>query len=164
MLVADTSALVSLAAAETLQLVLGEFEVHTTQTVVEELQETADYDDVHAAAAQRTLEQRDELAIHEVDAEESPSARIDDGEMSCVALLDELDGQFLITDDYRALPELRAVTESRIAISPIVLKALVERGVLTIADAEDQLETMAEHRDWLEAPIYREARRLFQDE
>ena len=42
MIVADTSALVTLASAEVIETVVDEFEVHTTQVVVSELRDTGD--------------------------------------------------------------------------------------------------------------------------
>lgn len=68
-----------------------------------------------------------------------------------------------MTDDLRALPELQSLVDARVAISPIVLRALVERTVLDEAAALNRLETVAESRDWLEAPIYRRARSLFDE-
>lgn len=52
MIVADTSALISLATAGVLDIVLAEFDVHTTDTVIEELEDTARFDDAHGAGAQ----------------------------------------------------------------------------------------------------------------
>lgn len=50
MIVADPSALLSLASGDILETVLEEFEVHTTETVVEEVEETTRYDDRHAVS------------------------------------------------------------------------------------------------------------------
>lgn len=162
MIVADTSALVSLATVDVLTTVLDEFDVHTTEPVVEELSDTADYDDTAAQAAQHTLQQRDSITVHATDQPNFESSRIDRDEASCIALTQELKTDFLITDDLRALPELQTLVAAQVAISPIVLKALVKRGVLMTEDAELLLEEMAESRDWLEAPIYRRARHLFE--
>ncbi|MFB6197135.1 MAG: hypothetical protein ABEI52_02545, partial [Halobacteriaceae archaeon] len=71
------------------------------------------------------------------------------------------DADFLITDDLRALPELQTVASSKVAISPIVLKALVQRDVLTQEEALEKLDELAEQRDWLGTPIYRRAKNLF---
>lgn len=163
MIVADTSALVSLATADTLGLVLDEFDVHTTETVIEELEDTAGYDDAHGTAAQDALDMRERMTVHAVAGEVVTSSRIDAGEGSCCALAGELEADFVLTDDLRALPELQRLVEARVAISPIVLKALVKRGVLDRAGAVERLERLAETRDWLGAPIYRRARRLFDD-
>lgn len=164
MIVADTSALVSLATADTLQLVLEEFDIHTTETVLEELENTAEYDDSHGNAAQEALDQREQLTVHETEDPEIASSRIDDGEATCTVLVQELEAKFLITDDLRALPEIQSLTDARVAISPIVLKALVKRDVLTPREAETRLSSIAETRDWLGAPIYRRAKNLFDSE
>jgi predicted nucleic acid-binding protein len=161
MIVVDTSAFLSLTAARTLDLLLDEFDVHTTDAVTAELAEVAEYDDDTARHADRVLDRRDRITVHGGEYPEYRSARVDAGEGSCAGLSRERDAAFLITDDLRALPELRSLTGARIAISPVVLKALVNRGVLERAEALERLDEAAEERDWLEAPIYRRARGLF---
>ena len=161
MIVADTSALISLASIDLLDIFLAEFEVHTTELVLNELENTAGYDDRHGDAAQSVLDNLERITTHHTNGE-FQSSRVDRGEGSCALLAKELDADFLITDDLRALPELRTVAESKVAISPIVLKALVQRGVLTQADALEKLDELAAQRDWLGAPIYRRATRLFE--
>ena len=162
MIVADTSALVSLASIDRLDLLFAEFDVYTTETVVAELQETAEYEDNHTQAARAVLDRNEAVTVNEID-EPIETGRIDAGEGSAVVLARERDADFLITDDLRALPELQAVTETRIAISPIVLRALVDRGVLAVQDARSDVEQLATERDWLGAPIYRRAKELFEE-
>lgn len=164
MIVVDTSALISLSIADSLTTVLDEYDVHTTQIVAEELEDTAAYDDSHGQAADDVLHHVDQMTVHEATDPAVSSTRIDDGEASCLALADELGTAFLLTDDLRALPELQAVTDAQVAISPIVLTALVTRNVLTTAEAEERLDRLAETRDWLGAPIYRRAQQLFNDD
>lgn len=163
MLVADTSALVSLATADTLDLVLEEFDVHTTDTVVEELETTAEYDDVHGDAARDVVDRKNSIAVHQLPDPGLETSRIDAGEASCARLCEERDADFLVTDDLRALPELQHLVACRVAISPIVLRALVKRDRLDTETALERVETMAETRDWFDAPIYRRARDLFQE-
>lgn len=164
MIVADTSALISLAIADSLTHVLNEYDVHTTQTVVTELEDTAAYDDSHGQAADDVLHQMDQLTVHEATDSSVTSTRIDDGEASCLTLTDELGAAFLLTDDLRALPELQAVTDAQVAISPLVLKALVTRNVITRNEAKERLDQLAATRDWLGAPIYRRALQLFDED
>lgn len=161
MIVADTSALISVAVADCLDLVLDEFDVHTTDQVWQELTETAEYDDKHGRAADAVLDQDDRLTVHTMDDTGPETSRIDAGEGSCAVLTAQQDADFLITDDFRALPELQQLVDARVAISPIVLKALVNRSVLDRDDALVRLEQLAEDRDWLGAPIYRHAKDLF---
>ena len=164
MIVADTSALISLATADTLTIVLDEFTVHTTETVMGELEDTAAYDDAAGTAATQVLEQQERFTVHIVDEEAAPrTSRIDLGEGSCVVLANRLDARFLITDDLRALPELQQLCNANVAISPIVLKALVNRGVLTTEEAKNHVKQLAETRDWLGAPIYRRALDIFEN-
>lgn len=161
MLVADTSAVISLATVDLLETFLSEFEIHTTETILDELEETAQYDDAHGEAAQLALDNVERIETHQVGGTLG-SSRIDPGEGSCALLARELDAEFLITDDLRALPELQNVTKARVAISPIVLRALVERDVLERQEARTKLDELATERDWLGAPIYRRARSLFE--
>jgi len=162
MIVADTSALISLTTAESLDTFLTEFDVQTTELVVEELEETSEYDDRHGEAAETVINNLDRITTHQVRGE-FESSRVDQGEGSCALLTKEIDAEFLITDDLRALPELQTVAASKVAISPIVLKALVQRNVLSREEAVNRLENLAENRDWLGAPIYRRAQNLFED-
>jgi predicted nucleic acid-binding protein len=163
MIVVDTSSLISLTTANTLELLLTEFDVHTTETVLKELEETSQYNDPHGQAAKTVLQNRDRITVQEVEDQEFQSSRIDKGEASCIILTQELEADFLITDDLRALPEIQTIVDNRIAISPIVLKALVKRGVLEKREAVAKLEELAETRDWLGAPIYRRAKNLFEE-
>lgn len=163
MIVADTSALISLATTDVLETVLDEFELHTTEAVVTELEETASYDDQHGTAAAAVLEALDCVTVHESEDASLETSRIDQGEASCLALEAALEPAFLLTDDLRALPELQALSNAQVAISPIVLRALVKRDVLTNEEARNQLATLIRTRDWLGTPIYRRALELFED-
>jgi predicted nucleic acid-binding protein len=161
MIVADTSALISLASVDLLDTFLTEFEVHTTAVVIAELEDTAEYDDRHGDAAEIVLGTRDRITTHQTTAE-FESSRVDQGEGSCASLATELQAAFLLTDDLRALPELQRVTDATVAISPIVLRALVKRDVLEHEDARNTLGELAAQRDWLGAPIYQRAKNLFE--
>ena len=163
MIVIDTSAFVSLATAEIVPLVLEEFDVHTTETVLQELAETGEYDGVHGRAATAVLDAKPAYTVHDTAEPKLETSRIDRGEASCVTLCQELEADFLLTDDLRALPELQNLTEARVAISPVMVNALVKRGCLTEEEAKNRVETVAENRDWLESPIYRRAQDLFSD-
>lgn len=163
MIVVDTSAFVTLATADVLQLVLDEFDVHTTETVVEELEDTARHADVHGESARAALDQSSNVTVHEATERTFQSSRIDEGEGNCAVLARDRGADFLITDDLRALPELQTLSDTRVAISPIVLRALVDRGSLTREEAMEAVERMAHDRSWLGRPIYRRARALFEE-
>ena len=160
MIAADTSALISVASIDLLDIFLSEFDVHTTELVIEELEETSEYDDRHGEAAQIVLDNQDRFTVHDIQGEFT-SSRVDEAEANCALLTKEIDADFLITDDLRALPELQIIAHTKVAISPIVLKALVQRNVLTGEKAKEELDALAENRDWLGAPIHRRAQYLF---
>jgi predicted nucleic acid-binding protein len=162
MIVVDTSAFISISIADILKPVLDEYDVHTTQHVVDELRTTADYDDVHGTAADHVLAKTQHISVHEVNDPEVQTSRIDEGEATCIQVAQRRKADFLITDDLRALPELQQLTDAQVAISPILLRALVKRNVLTNHEAKDRLEEVAASRDWLGAPIYRRAQQLFE--
>jgi predicted nucleic acid-binding protein len=164
MIVADTSALVSLSSADVLSMVLVEFDVHCPTLVIEELESTAAYKDSHGEAASVVLDSVSQLTIHEVDTPSVESSRIDAGEAHCLGLCAAIDAEFLITDDLRALPELQQLTDAQVALSPIVLRALVKRNCLTNDEARSKVERLAATRDWLGRPIYRRAMSLFKSE
>ncbi|WP_416840511.1 hypothetical protein [Haloferax sp. DFSO52] len=162
MLVVDTSAFVSLAVGGVFETVLDEFDIVTTQTVLDELEQTAAYDDNHGTGASKVLDAEDRITVIDTTGTEFVTSRIDDGEASCVVAASEVDAAFLVTDDYRALPELQQLVDAEVVLSPIVLRALVKRDALTAEEAQSAFETIAEGRDWLGAPIYRYARQLFE--
>lgn len=162
MLVIDTSALISLSSIDLLETVLEEFDVHTTELVIEELNETSEYQDRHAEAAEQVLNHKSVIKIHDIEVESFESSRVDRGEYSCVVLAEKLGVEFVLTDDFRALPELKALVSAQVAISPVMLKALVKKDKLTEEDAQEMLETLAENRNWLGSPIYRRAKDIFQ--
>ncbi|WP_433633232.1 hypothetical protein [Halomicrococcus sp. NG-SE-24] len=161
MLVVDTSAFISLAVGDVLETVLDEFDIVTTQIIVDELEQTADYEDLHGRGATNALAYMDRVDIVDADGQDFVTSRIDSGEASCIVAVRAVDAAFLITDDYRALPELQRLVDADVALSPIVLRALIKRDALSEEEAKATLQTIAEQRDWLGAPIYRYARQLF---
>ena len=161
MIAADTSALISLATVDLLDTLFTEYTVHTTETVIGELQDTSKYQDIHGEASETVLNRLDRITVHQVKGG-FESSRVDQGEGTCALLTKEIDTEFLITDDLRALPELQTVADAKVTTSPIVLKALVQRDVLERGEGLTKLDELAEQRDWLGAPIYRRARDLFE--
>lgn len=163
MLAVDTSAFVSLAVGEVFTPTVEEFEIATTQAVLEELEQTGQYDDRHGTAASTVVEQRDAFTILSTDPETFTTSRIDRGEASCVVATRELDATFLVTDDYRALPELQELVTADVVLSPVVIRALSKREAISDEAAQAAFDSIAEDRDWLGAPIYRYAKTLFDD-
>lgn len=102
------------------------------------------------------------MTVHENTDPAIETSRIDAGEASCIDLTNSENAAFLIADDLRALPELQTLTDAQIAISLILLRALVTRDALTATDAQKRLDQIAQSRDWLGAPIYPRGQKLFE--
>ena len=78
-------------------------------------------------AARNVLGPVVEFTIVDVSGDVFITSRIDDGEASCVAAAREADAPILLTDDDRALPELREAVDADVALLSIFLRALVNR-------------------------------------
>ncbi len=163
MIVVDTSAFISLGFCDLVLVLLKEFEVHTTEVVIDELKEMREYEDEEGETAKKVIENKDEITIHEFDKKFNFKQRdIDRGEGSCAVLAKNTGTDFLITDDVRALPYLKTISMTKVVFSPIVLKALVHRNILSEKEAEEKLTDLIESRDWFETPIYEKSLELFE--
>lgn len=91
------------------------------------------------------------------------TSRIDAGEASCLELIESGEQDYLLTDDFRALGEIEKQIGEMVVLSPIILKVLALRGIIDKRQALTKLDEMAEKRDWLGRPIYRYARKYFED-
>ncbi|NAT11183.1 hypothetical protein C4E22_06540 [ANME-1 cluster archaeon AG-394-G06] len=69
----------------------------------------------------------------------------------------------LLTDDFRALGEIEKQIGEMVVLSPIILKVLVIRGIIDKRQALTKLDEMAGRRDWLGRPIYRYAKKYFEE-
>jgi len=163
-LVADTSALVSLASVSLLSLVLSEFDVVVTDIVLGELKAMSTFDDAHGRAANLVLENIDSMRVlNASDYQRFMTSRIDSGEASCLEIIDSGRCDYLLTDDFRALGEIEKQIGDVVLLSPIILKVLVMRGIIGKSEALAKLGEIARKRDWLGRPIYRYAMRYFDE-
>ncbi|MCK4399249.1 MAG: hypothetical protein KAV25_09695 [Methanophagales archaeon] len=163
-LVADASALVSLASVSLLSLFLSEFNVVVSDVVVRELKEMSTYADTTANAASEVLRNIDRIEVKEAsNYHRFKTSRIDAGEASCLEIIESGEQDYLLTDDFRALGEIEKQIGERVVLSPIILKVMVIRGIIDKRQALTKLDEMAEKRDWLGRPIYRYARKYFED-
>lgn len=161
----DTSALVSLGISRVFDEVTSRLDLHTTDVVVDELEEMSQYNDPFAESAIRCLEtirQSNLITEHEIDVRgRDLHSKIDRGELSCVDLYRELEADYLVTDDHRASAALEDYVGGNIVFSPILLKALTKKGIITEREAVAELKTMAEHRNWFDSPLYQYGLQLF---
>lgn len=164
-LVADTSALVSLAATSdarqiALELFLDGYDVAIPQQVTEELEEIAQYDDAHADAAQAILDIRDRITIHTIDLD--PAFPLDAGENAAIQLTDEINAAFFYCDEYNQLALIHAsLSDSQLVTTPRLLKAFVVHGDLSRETAENLLSQISRVRSWNSTAYVQQATHLF---
>jgi predicted nucleic acid-binding protein len=149
-LVADTSALVSLAIAtddSPIRHLFCEYDVRAPPTVVSELEDIAAYDDSHADAARRVLDQLTDT--HTQQPTEQPDYPLDDGETEAIALANETSADVFLCDEYGELSTVHAlVSEARLVTTPKMIEAFVLRGVLSPAEAQTALSEVVTERSW----------------
>lgn len=152
LIVADTSTLVSLGVvADTepnpLDLLLDTHNILLPEQIVEELTETASYDDASGMAAQAVLDRQDAFEIRPVELDET--FPLDDGENAAVTLANDVDAAQLLCDEFNRLALIHAsLAGTRLVTTPIVLTALVRNNVLSPDDAEEYLADMSDARSW----------------
>ena len=160
--VADTSSLISLQTGGVLELSLELFDVSIPEIVVTELKEVAGYDDMHGESARDVLRliKEDKISVREVISISETESRVDAGEMGCLDLCRQEQILILVTDDWRALPKLIEISAStNVVVSAFVIRALLNRRMLTRDDAETILDRISRNRDWLESKIYEESKK-----
>lgn len=149
-LVADTSALVSLAIAtddSPIQLLFSEYDVRIPIAVMDELEDIAGYDDAHADAATRVLDLLSSSHIQQPT--EQPEYPLDAGETAAIALSNETNADVFLCDEYGELSTVHALlSESRLMTTPKMIEAFVLRGILSPADAQTALSKMVTERSW----------------
>jgi len=151
--VADTSALVSLGVVadrspNPLDCVLAAHDLFVPARVLEELEETADYDDASGRAAAMVLSRRDQFAVRDVELDES--FPLDDGENAAVRLANDLEATQFYCDEFNRLALVHAsLTTARLVTTPILHVVLVRTGEISANDAETLLDEIAERRSWM---------------
>jgi predicted nucleic acid-binding protein len=86
------------------------------------------------------------------------TSRLNEGEASCVLLAQAVDIDALISDDLKAMHQLRQyaqIYEFDLGLAAALIQALVLRGKLRKEQALESLERIAERRDWMGRPIYK---------
>ena len=151
-LVADTSALVSLGTVDThektpLGIILDTQRVCIPEQVVSELQQTAAYEDCSGNAADAVLDRLSEFSVRAAKLEED--FPLDDGENAAVSLANDLDATQFLCDEFNALARIHAsLADTRLVTTPTLLITLVRNDHLSPADAHDLLSKMSAARSW----------------
>ena len=149
-LVADTSALVSLAIATDdgpIRLLFEEYDIRVPPAVRDELQDIAAYEDAHADAATRVLDHLTETHIQPPTT--TPESPLDAGKTAAIALANELNAAVFLCDEYSELSTVHALlSEPRLMTTPKMIEAFVRRDVLSPAAARSALAEMVTERSW----------------
>jgi len=166
--VADTSALVSLGCASSLDpsplaLLFDEYALIVPPIIVDELTEIASYDDQHgegAAASLKRIEERESTAA----AEGGLDLPLDEGERVAIALANERDAVLFLCDEFtnRGLIDA-ALSGPRLATTPTWLLALVRADRLSASAARRIVDVIADARSWEGNSYYQRIRLRFDD-
>jgi predicted nucleic acid-binding protein len=152
LIVADTSALVSLGTVATtepnpLDILLDSHDVVVPEHVVDELAETASYDDPSGGAARAVLDRQPAYEVESVELDET--FPLDDGENAAVTLANEVEAVQLLCDEFNRLALVHAsLAEIRLVTTPILLTALVRNDAISPDAADEFLAEMSDARSW----------------
>jgi len=170
--VADTSALVSLAVPRTSQrydsqakpdplgYLLTSCDVAVPPTVVAELHQLTQYQDIHGAAAQNVLAasghytETDPYQLAE-GPDTRPAIGLDDGETDGIVLANAQRADGFLTDEFGgtnfALVHA-ALQGPRIVPTPRLICDYARNGHLSVTQAKTLVQTISQHRSWGNSP------------
>ena len=156
-IVADTSALLSLAMTTLLENSLKLLEVCTTKEIEVELKELGKYADQEGKAAATLLNTINSRRIRVINVrrqhkiEELITADINHGEASCFIACLEHGISTILIDDANAIHSLENIAEAKkikLKLSVAVLVELLNKGVITKNKAKLAIRKMIETRGW----------------
>lgn len=152
-IITDTSALLSLAAGDILDLVLENIDCIIPSRVKEEVKGISLNNTFEGNLAKKVLSYIDkEIAVIET------YQSSNEGEVECVYLAHQIqDAELVITDDTKALEKLEKICNTKIRFSTIILYALYLQGKITKDRARVVLERMRVKRDWKDNIIFEQA-------
>ncbi|WP_049922416.1 hypothetical protein [Halopiger djelfimassiliensis] len=180
--VADTSALVSLAvpradatydtgaAPDPFQYLLTSCEVFVPPTVVDELRDLTQYQDIHGAAATTVLAAREHYTVLDPyeraeTSDSRPTFGLDDGETDGIVLANALEVDGFLTDEFGGtnFAVIHAVLQGpRIVPTPRLICEYARNGHLNGGAARDLLTTIGAHRSWDNSPYVMRLRELLE--
>ena len=166
--VADTSALISLAVPsadatydtatnpDPLQFLLTSCTVYVPMQVEAELRTTAQYTDIHAAAAVNILAASSHYHVEDPlqrsDTQSSlPTYGLDEGETAGIVLANARKVDGFLTDEFAGANFAlihAALTGPRIVPAPRLVCDYARNGHMTAAEARQLLSIMGQHRSW----------------
>jgi rRNA-processing protein FCF1 len=156
----DTSAFLSLESIELLEKVLKQFSAATTSSVIRELDDFAEHDDLLGNIAKRILKLRHLFAVEDLPIiYKLKYVSTTDEELYNVARAKNIP---LVTDDTK----LTHHTEGKIsrAFSTLFLRAFVDAELITKQEALTKLELMRKARNWQNNLVYLTSKELLANE
>ena len=170
--VADTSALVSLGVPsadatydtatnpDPLQYLLTSCSVSVPEAVIAELEDIAQYSDIHGAAAANVLSAHDFYSIEvpygrKNAPDDRPTFGLDDGETDGIVLANSLSVDGFLTDEFGStdFAMIHAVLEGpRLVPSPRLIRDNAVAGHMSNAEARALIGRIGRYRSWDENP------------
>lgn len=165
-LVADTSGLVSLGIAagsdpDPLALCIDVYDVLSPAAVVDELEETASFADVHGTVAATVLERDAGLTTMPVSVE--GGSPLDRGEHAAVTLANDVDAALFLCDEFNRLGLIHAsLVNTRLVTTPSLLAVFNGLDLVSRAEALTILDRIGQARSWATNSYVERARSLFE--
>lgn len=162
MIVADASGLVALGSVEAICPFVDGFHVRTTPAAMESIEGASGRHGPRGDGARATLAVRDQLGVVAPAGEPIVTSRLDRSAGSCIVLTRELDAAFYLTDERRAIHEVRKLVPGDVVTPDIGLAALVRVAGVTRQDAGFRHEALLDRRRGLDAAIGERMGALFE--
>lgn len=150
--VADTSALLSLELSGLADICKKYFKILIGERIADELRVISLTDDDLGMAAKNILKEADVIPVNR---------KFDKGEDEALELLSELKADILITDDIDFVK--KHISNEKINFSVILFAILLQRKIITKDDFTDAINNLFEKREWNENLIYLVAKNILEE-
>ncbi len=137
-----------------LKTLLTAYDVHVPATVLGEVADATDNDDLLAAAADLVFQAAHNLTTHDIDdrADEPFDYGLDRGESDCIWLANELAADLFITDEFNTTNYLFVTlaldTRNSLFTTPHILCTLATHGILSDKYVDATLSYYLETKGW----------------
>lgn len=150
----DTAALISLGHTELINLIIDNFHIVVSKSIIDELKDISKFNDEDAKAANKWLEVVDRFEIKSVDKKEPAEDELFD--------ICKKDDSILITDDIKAIRRFN--DQIKCYYSVHVVYILFKKGIIPRERAWFSIGKMRRGRSWKSNIIAVTARILFSDD
>lgn len=137
-----------------LKTLLSTYDVHVPASVLGEISDAAQGDDLLAASATLVLDAASHLTTHDVatEIEEPLGYGLDEGESHAIWLTNERSMEMFVTDEFNStnylLVSLALEDRNKLFTTPHVLCNQANRGFLSVPYVESALTYYRETKDW----------------